>query len=65
MVDSFSDGPRSHRGRTGGRLAAPVPGMRPGSHVWNLLVAVAYLVFAPLLVPLALACRTGWVDWAF
>lgn len=36
-------------------ITETVPGMRPGSHLWNLLVAVAYLVFAPVLMPLAFA----------
>lgn len=33
-----------------------IPGMRRGAHIWNLIVLVAYLVFLPLLVPIALAC---------
>lgn len=34
-------------------FTATVPGMRKGSHVWNLIVAVAYVVFAPVSIPLA------------
>lgn len=63
MSDLYGNVPRSYRGGAGRNLAATIPGMRPGSHLWNLLVVVAYLVFAPLLVPLALACLTSWVDW--
>lgn len=63
MADRYGDVPRSHRGGAGRTLGATIPGMRPGSHLWNLLVAVAYLAFAPLLVPLMLGCRTAWTDW--
>lgn len=44
-------------------LSERVPGMRRGSHLWNLLVAVAYLVFLPIWVPIAILCLADRIPW--
>lgn len=63
MTDLYGERARARDSGIGTNLAETIPGMRPGSHLWNLLVAVAYLVFAPVLIPLALACLSTRVEW--
>lgn len=63
MTDLYGGPPRPRPSGVGTDFTETVPVMRPGSHLWNVLVTVAYLVFAPILVPFAVACLTNRVEW--
>lgn len=64
MTDTLGNQPRARPAGVGTYIAETVPGMRPGGYLWNLLVAVAYAVFAPILVPLVLGYHTTGGNWS-